>query len=272
MQTESSTGGRSSGKVAVVTGASSGHGRAIALALARDGAAVVCADLRKAALPHGFEDDIGTDTDDLVRGRGGKAAFIVADVTRAADLDAAAALAVAQFGRLDIWVNNAGIFMGLASVVDETEEQFARTVAVNLTGTWLGCKAAVRQMRGQDPAGRSRGKIVNIGSIAGEIGQTNIGGYSASKGAVHNLTRNLAIECAPLAINVNAVAPGYFPTAMNRAFWDDPASLAHIRQFHPWPEMGTPADIGAAVAFLASADADWITGAILPVDGGVLAK
>ncbi len=85
-------------------------------------------------------------------------------------------------------------------------------------------------------------------------------------------TPKLAGHLELLAINVNAIAPGYFPTAMNRAFWDDPKSLAHIKQLHPWPEMGTPADVGAAVAFLASSDADWITGAILPVDGGVLAK
>jgi NAD(P)-dependent dehydrogenase (short-subunit alcohol dehydrogenase family) len=89
---------------------------------------------------------------------------------------------------------------------------------------------------------------------------------------VHNLTRALAIECAPLKINVNAIAPGYFPTAMNRGFWEDPEALAGIRQFHPWPELGDPADVGAAVAFLASDAAQWITGAILPVDGGVLAK
>lgn len=127
-------------------------------------------------------------------------------------------------------------------------------------------------MRNQQIQGRSRGRIVNIGSIAGAIGQADLGAYSASKGAVHNLTRALAIECAPLQINVNAVAPGYFATAMNRGFFEDPEAVKQIRDFHPWPELGTPADIGAAVTFLASEDAAWITGSILPVDGGVIAR
>lgn len=259
-------------KVAAVTGASSGHGRAIALALARAGAAVVCSDLRKSPLPGGFEEEIGIDTDDLIRREGGQAQYEAADVTRAQDMHAVAARAVEAFGRLDVWVNNAGIFVINASVVDETEEAWDRTMAINVKGTWLGCKAAVAKMREQEVAGRSRGRIINIGSIAGEIGQADLGSYSASKGAVHNLTRALAIECAPLRINVNAVAPGYFATAMNRGFFDDAAALKQIQDFHPWPELGTPDDIGAAVTFLASEDAAWITGVILPVDGGVIAK
>jgi NAD(P)-dependent dehydrogenase (short-subunit alcohol dehydrogenase family) len=260
------------GRVAAVTGSSSGHGRAIARALAAAGAAVVCSDLRREPLPAGFEEDIDQTTDEVIVAGGGQASFVRADVTVAAELDAVAREATSQFGRLDIWVNNAGIFVRNASVVDETEEEFDRTLAVNLKGTWLGCKAALRAMREQEPVGPARGRIINIGSIAGDIGQADLGSYSASKGAVHNLTRALAIECAPLKINVNAIAPGYFPTAMNRGFWEDPEALAGIRQFHPWPELGDPADVGAAVAFLASDAAQWITGAILPVDGGVLAK
>jgi len=262
---------RHRGRVAVVTGSSSGHGRAIALRLAAEGAAVVCVDLKPSARPEGFEEDIAVNTDQLIADRGGRAAYVEADVTSARALDAAATLAVERFGRLDTWVNNAGVFLGLASLADEREETFDRTLEVNVKGTWLGCRAALSRMRDQPLAGRSRGRIINIGSIAGEIGQADISAYSASKGAVHNLTRALAIELAPLQINVNAIAPGYFPTAMNRAFWDDPASLESVRELHPLP-LGTPDDIAAAAAFLASDDAAFITGTITPVDGGVLAK
>lgn len=259
------------GRVAVVTGSSSGHGRAIALRLAREGAAVLCLDLRKSALPDGFEPDIDVDTDDVIERHGGRAEFIAADVTSARALESAADRALEEFGRLDVWVNNAGTFMGLASIVDEREEQFDRTVEINLKGTWLGCRAAARRMRDQDVQSRSRGRIVNIGSIAGEFGQADICGYASSKGAVHNLTRNLAIELAPFQVNVNAVAPGYFPTAMNRVFWDDPEALASVQALHPLP-LGVPDDIAAAAAFFASDDAAFITGTVLPVDGGVLAK
>jgi NAD(P)-dependent dehydrogenase (short-subunit alcohol dehydrogenase family) len=259
------------GRVAVVTGASSGHGRAIALRLAQEGAAVVCVDIRKSALPAGFEEDIELDTDDAIRRRGGQAAFADADVTSAHGLDAAAGCAIETFGRLDVWINNAGVFLGMASLLDEDESAFDRTLAVNLKGTWLGCRAALAHMRDQPVEHRSRGRIINIGSIAGEIGQANIASYSASKGAVHNLTRALAIELAPLQINVNAIAPGYFPTAMNRVFWDDPQALEQVRALHPLP-LGTPTDIAATAAFLASDDAAFITGTIIPVDGGVLAK
>lgn len=263
--------GRHAGRVAVVTGSSSGHGRATALRLAAEGAAVVCVDLRRLPLPLGFEDDLDVSTDAAIVAANGRAVYVEGDVTDESALDAAADTAVREFGRLDAWVNNAGVFLGLASVLDETVEQFDRTIEINLKGTWLGCRAAVRKMQTQEPAGRTRGHIVNIGSVAGELGQTNIGGYSASKAAVHNLTRALAIELAPQCITVNAIAPGYFPTAMNRGFWDDPDSLAAVQALHPLP-LGVPADIAAAAAYLSSQDAAFVTGIVLPVDGGVLAK
>jgi len=258
-------------RAAVVTGASSGHGRAIALALAAEGAAVVVADVNKSARPGGFEAEPDVDTDDIINRDGGRAVFISANVTSEADMHAAARLAVSEFGRLDIWVNNAGTFTGAANIVDESLEAWNTTLAVNLTGTWLGCKAAVTVMRDQELLGRAKGRIVNMGSIAGEVGQPDLASYSTTKGGIHELTRTLAVECAQWYINVNALAPGYFPTAMNRATWDDPKALAHVKQIHPWPELATSADVGAAVVFLASEDAAWITGAVLPVDGGFLA-
>jgi len=257
------------GQVAVVTGASSGHGRATSLRLAEEGAAVVCADLRPGARKDGFEADLEVDTHALIERDGGRAAFVECDVTDEASLRAVADLE--RFGRLDAWVNNAGTFLGLKPLLEETPDQYRTTMEVNLDGTWYGCRAAVAKMLGQEPRGRSRGRIVNIGSVAGEFGQADIGGYSASKGAVHNLTRALAIELAPQLINVNAIAPGYFPTGMNRVFWDDPEALQAVEELHPLP-LGVPADIAAGVAFLASDDAAFITGTILPIDGGVLAK
>jgi NAD(P)-dependent dehydrogenase (short-subunit alcohol dehydrogenase family) len=263
--------GRLEGRTAVVTGASSGHGRAIALALAGEGAAIVVADLNKSARPGGFEPEAEIDTDDIIVRDGGRAVFVQANVTSEADMHAAAQRAVSEFGRLDIWVNNAGTFTGAASVVDESLEAWNTTLAVNLTGTWLGCKAAVTVMRDQERLGRGKGRIINMGSIAGEVGQPNLASYSTTKGGIHELTRTLAVECAPWFINVNALAPGYFPTAMNRATWDDPEALQHVQDIHPWPELATSADVGSAVVFLASEDAAWITGAVVPVDGGFLA-
>lgn len=257
-------------KVAVVTGSSSGHGRAIALRLAREGAALVCVDLRKEPLAGGFEADL-LDTDDVIRKNGGRAIFVRADVTSPDELTAVGDATMSEFGRMDLWVNNAGVSLGFASILDESDEQFERTMDINLKGTWNGAREAARRMVGREPDGRVRGRIVNIGSIAGSIGQKDLGGYSASKGAVHNLTWNLAVELADSLITVNAVAPGYFPTAMNRTLWDDPEALAAVQALHPLP-LGVPEDIAAAVAFLGSADADFITGAILPVDGGMAAK
>jgi NAD(P)-dependent dehydrogenase (short-subunit alcohol dehydrogenase family) len=263
---------RLDGRVAAVTGSSSGHGRAIAVRLAQEGAAVVCADLRESPLPGGYEDDIDVTTHDRIRRDGGQAEYLSADVTKLEDMDAVVERSVSAYGRLDIFVNNAGVSLGFFPIVDESEETWDKQLDINLKGLWFGCKAAIRQMHGQERNGRARGRIVNVGSVAGAIGQANLGSYSAAKGAVHNLTRALAVECAPFEINVNAIAPGYFPTAMNRELLETPEGLAHVKEIHPWPELGTPADVGAAAAFLASDDAAWITGAILPVDGGFLAS
>jgi NAD(P)-dependent dehydrogenase (short-subunit alcohol dehydrogenase family) len=274
MQTESSTGGRSSGKVAVVTGASSGHGRAIALALARDGAAVVCADLRKAALPHGFEDDIGTDTDDLVRGRGGKAAFIVADVTRAADLDAAAALAVAQFGRLDIWVNNAGIYPS-TPLTEMSEAEWDEVVDLNLRAVFVGSREAAKKMVGAGGGG----VIVNIGSLNAHFALgPGFAHYTTTKHGILGLTKALAAELGPEGIRVLAVSPQLTETegamGMSGAFVQDDGVREMMDMYAsrtPLGRIGKPDDIARTILFAVSDLAGYMTGSELMADGGALA-
>jgi NAD(P)-dependent dehydrogenase (short-subunit alcohol dehydrogenase family) len=144
-------------RVAIVTGSSSGNGRAIALALAAEGAIVVCSDLRREAREGGYEPDIDRATDEAIRLAGGKAEFVEADAARYADVERLVTQAAATFGRLDVMVNNAGIFTDLHTIVDETEDEYDRTMAVNAKGVWLGCKFAIRQMLTQEPVDGSRG-------------------------------------------------------------------------------------------------------------------
>jgi len=254
--------------VALVTGASSGNGRGIALRLASEGAAVVCADLRPNALAGGYEPDIEIETDALIRQRGGKAVFQKADVRSAAEVEAAVARAVSEFGRLDLMVNNAGTFTGLHTVIEETEEEFQLTMDVNLKGAWLGCKYAIAQMLRQEPwAGGGRGRIVNIASVAALIALPREPAYCASKGAVVALSKQAALDFAQQSINVNVVAPGFIYTAMTRSAADTGFEAA-IKQITPFPRLGNVSDVVGATLFLLSDDAAWITGTVLTVDGG----
>ncbi len=258
-------------KVAIVTGSSSGNGRAIALALAHEGATVVCSDIRKSAREGGYETDIQQDTDEKIRANGGKAEFVQANAAQYADMEKLINTAVSTFGRLDVMVNNAGIFTDLHTIVDETEDEYDRTMAVNTKGVWLGCKFAIKQMLTQDPQNGSRGRIVNIASIGGLVGLAAEPAYCASKGAVVNLTRQLAVDFARERININALCPGFLQTAMVRPFLENPELNRVLYDKSPWPELGTSEDVAKATVFLASEEARWVTGSLLTVDGGYTA-
>lgn len=255
-------------RVAIVTGSSSGNGRAIALRLAEAGMAVMCSDLRAEANPDGYEDDRDVPTHEVIRAKGGRAAFATCDVSQYAQFTEVIGAACEELGSPTVLVNNAGYFTGLNTIFDETESAFDAAVAVNLKGVWNGCKAMAIHLRSSETPGR----IINIASVGGLVGIPQEPGYCATKGGVVNLTRAVALDCAPYRISVNAVCPGFIVTGMVREFMDQPDVLDGMRAATPWTRFGQPQDVAAACAFLASDEAEWITGSILTVDGGFTAK
>ena len=263
---------RLDGKTAIVTGASSGNGRSMAVALAKEGASLVCADLQKSTKEGGFDAQPDVDTDDLIREYGGQALHVRADVSEAADAESIVAQAVEAFGRVDVLINNAGIMTAnFGSIVDDTEENYERVMRVNTKGQWLCSKYAIAQMMRQPLEARIRGKIINLASISGTVmafpGATQ---YAMSKGAVEGMTLALAAECAPARITVNAIAPGFFRTALLSRYQDE-AVIAGIVEAVPLGEIGRPEDLGGLATFLASKDSDYLTGLLIPLDGGFTA-
>jgi NAD(P)-dependent dehydrogenase (short-subunit alcohol dehydrogenase family) len=255
------------GKCAVITGAGSGVGRASALRFAAEGAQVVCADI---------DADEAKETVRLIEATGATAISVFADVSREDDVAAMIEAATAQFGRLDVLFNNAGIPTPRfgAKIEDHTLEDLHRLVAVNLGGVFLGSKHAVLQFKKQS----SGGAIVNTGSVAGLVGW---GGsvYGATKGGVHQLTRAVAIEGAPFGIRANAICPAAMPLTKFMVVGGlDPAALGQpeftdrIGAQHPLGRPITAEDCATAAAFLASDHASNITGVLLPVDGGYVAQ
>lgn len=253
---------RLAGKVALVTGASSGNGRAIALRYAAEGADVVCADIDPLPIRGSWEEPVPTHEE--IERHGGRAAWAPCDVTDGAQVAAAVATALEAFGGLDIAVANAGISPKAHPLRDEPWEDYKRVQAVNVDGAWWTCREASRAMVEQ---GRG-GSIITLASIAGITGVQTGSHYNMSKGAVVQLTRTLAIELAPHMITVNAICPGWVRTAMTRDMWDEPDRLADLERRTPMARLGEVEDIAGAAFFLASDDARWLTGAILPVDGG----
>jgi len=255
------------GKSAVITGAGSGVGRASALRFAEEGARVVCADVRL---------DWAKETVRQVEGAGGVAVAEECDVSQEDAVAAAIGSAVASFGRLDVMFNNVGIPTPRLGMIFEehTVDDFDRLFAVNVRGVFLGCKHAVIQFKKQG----SGGSIINTGSVAGLVGW---GGtvYGGTKGAVHQLTRAVAVECAPFNIRVNAICPAGMPFTNFAAAGGLQASAEetmkigeHVGSMHPLGRPITAEDCAEAAVFLASDGAANITGVLLPVDGGYVAK
>jgi NAD(P)-dependent dehydrogenase (short-subunit alcohol dehydrogenase family) len=252
------------GKVAFITGASSGIGRASAIALAMQGAKVAVAARRLDKL-----EALAAE----IKSRGKEALPLQMDVTKKADIDAAVASAVATFGRLDILLNNAGTADG-APFVDMTEATWDKVLTTNLKGYYLVAQAAAREMaKNNPPAGG--GRIINIASIASGgvgVGFAGISAYCASKGGVVGMTEAMADELAPMGILVNAIGPGVIATEMTEEVLNDPKRAEGMKMRIPMKRFGKPEEIAAAVVYFASDEASYTTGTTLYVDGGWLAQ
>ncbi len=251
-------------KVAAVTGAASGIGRASALAMAREGAAVVVADV---------DEDGGRETARLIGARGGAATFVRVDVAEEDDVRRMVATAVDAFGGLDCALNNAGVAGGLGPTADYPRDGWDRVLAVNLTGTFLCLKHEIPAL-----LARGGGAIVNTASTFGLAGTPGMCGYVATKHAVAGLTKAAALEYATQGIRVNAVCPGVIDTPLLDRLLDDVSGgqpelvAAQLVAGEPVGRMGSPAEIGEAVAWLCSDAASFVTGVPMPVDGGWLAQ
>jgi len=242
------------GTVSLVTGAAQGIGKAIALSFAREGSTVIVNDVD---LPRAGA--VAAEIDKS----GGKAFPIKADVSRSQEVKDMVKEAIRSFGKIDILVNNAGMQTERA-FLRLSEKEWQRVVDVNLKGVFLCSQAVAREMIKQ-----GTGKIINISSIHQLRPRSNIAHYAASKGGVMMLSKVMALELARYRINVNCVAPGAIATAMNQALVDSPELLSRMNSQIPWGRMGTTEDVAEAALFLASGDAEYITGSTIYVEGGL---
>lgn len=269
-----------SGQVAIVTGGSSGIGRATAERLADEGAAVVIADV---------EEDAGRAVVDAIESGGGTAAFVTTDVSSSADVEALVDRTLSAHGRLDIAVNNAGILTPMAAIDEISADHWDRIMRINLDGVWNGLRYELPAMA------EAGGAIVNVASVAGLVGMPTLSSYAASKHGVVGLTRSAALEYASKGVRVNAVAPGPTRTDIKPQDGDDrgewllsllpdeatqgkgvagrvlnwlSGGTIDMMARTPMDRLGEPEEIASAIAFLASAEASYVTGQVLPVDGG----
>ena len=244
-------------KVALVTGGSFGIGKATALAFAKNGAKVVLADWVE-----------NPETMDLIKKNGGEAIFVKCDVSKTKDVKALIQKTIATYGRLDFAYNNAGIEGDSAPVHECSEENWDKTIGINLKGIWLCMKYEIPEM-----LKHGKGVIVNCSSVAGLVGFSGLPAYVASKHGVIGLTKTAALECAKLGIRVNVVCPGVIQTPMiDRLTGKKKESIEQFTALEPMARFGLAEEIANAVIWLCSEEASFVTGVAMPVDGGFVAQ
>jgi glucose 1-dehydrogenase len=251
--------GRLQDKIALITGSDSGIGQATAAAFAEEGASVVV---------HYLDDADGAERSRrTIEAAGGRAVVVQADIAEEDEVGRLFDEAVDAFGRVDVLMNNAGVDASGDEVADLATATFDRAIRTNVYGAFFCCRRYVQLRKAGEQAG---GKIINVTSVHQEI--PNVGGadYDCSKGALKMLTRTLALELAPMRINVNALGPGMVLTPFNQAAIDDPDLLAEQVQSIPWKRAAEPEEIAKLAVFLASPESDYVTGATYYMDGGLM--
>jgi NAD(P)-dependent dehydrogenase (short-subunit alcohol dehydrogenase family) len=246
------------GKIGLVTGGTSGIGRDTAVLFAKAGVKVVVAGRRRQE---------GEETVELIRAAGGDGLFVKADVSKASEVEALVQAAVEKFGRLDLAFNNAGIEGVWVPIVRQSEEDWDRTIDINLKGVWLCLKYEIRQMLKQGGGGA----VVNMASVTGLVGSAGAAAYSASKHGVIGLTKSAALENAKNRIRVNAVCPAVIETPMAERLFGAPQVHKSVLGSHPIGRFGRPAEIAEAVIWMCSDRSSFMTGQSLVLDGGFLA-
>jgi len=252
---------RLAGKVVIITGASTGIGKEAAFLFSENGAKVVIADINVVG---------GEKVAEMIRAKGNEAMFVATDVTRPEQVDAMVRQTLEKFGRVDVLYNNAAV-NHFGKAADTSLEDWNRVFSINVTGVFLCCKSVIPAMQSQ-----GGGAIVNTASSAGLVGLRNLAAYTASKGAVLQFTKNLALDYAVDHIRVNAICPGVTATEMTMQIIDDDpdpiAARARFDRVIPRGTMAEPIEIARVALFLASDEASYMTGAAVPVDGGYTAE
>jgi glucose 1-dehydrogenase len=251
--------GRLDDRIALITGSDSGIGQATAIEFAKEGADIVV---------HYLDDaDGGAKTREAVEAEGRRAIVVQADISEEEQVERLFAEAIDAFGRVDVLMNNAGVDASGDDVVELATETFDRAIRTNLYGAFFCCRRYVQLRKAGDAPG---GKIINVTSVHQSIPNAGGSDYDCSKGALRMLTRTLALELAPLRINVNSLGPGMVLTPFNQAAIDDPDLLHEQVQSIPFKRAAEPSEIARLAVFLASADSDYVTGSTYFMDGGLM--